>query len=108
MDAAYAIKLWSNPQNSTLGVLAQRESIYRLLNQTTPDTLQRDISAYTVDPATRYPNLNRESVNSWQVKHLIDTDDPSILEQTFMDTHALQMPHVETPGKRKRRSGGES
>ncbi|KAH8349464.1 hypothetical protein KR067_003228, partial [Drosophila pandora] len=64
MDAAYAIKLWSNPQNSTLGVLAQRESIYRLLNQTTPDTLQRDISAYTVDPATRYPNLNRDSVNS--------------------------------------------
>uniref|UniRef100_A0A6P4EFD8 F-actin monooxygenase n=1 Tax=Drosophila rhopaloa TaxID=1041015 RepID=A0A6P4EFD8_DRORH len=105
MDAAYAIKLWSNPQNSTLGVLAQRESIYRLLNQTTPDTLQRDISAYTVDPATRYPNLNRESVNSWQVKHLVDTDDPSILEQTFMDTHALQTPHVETPGRRKRRSG---
>ncbi|XP_034484694.1 F-actin-monooxygenase Mical isoform X1 [Drosophila innubila] len=105
MDAAYAIKLWSNPQNSTLGVLAQRESIYRLLNQTTPDTLQRDISAYTVDPATRYPNLNRESVNSWQVKHLVDTDDPTILEQTFMDTHALQMPHAETPGKRKRRSG---
>ncbi|XP_017057456.1 F-actin-monooxygenase Mical isoform X3 [Drosophila ficusphila] len=105
MDAAYAIKLWSNPQNSTLGVLAQRESIYRLLNQTTPDTLQRDISAYTVDPATRYPNLNRESVNSWQVKHLVDTDDPSILEQTFMDTHALQTPHLDTPGRRKRRSG---
>ncbi|XP_068157141.1 F-actin-monooxygenase Mical isoform X12 [Drosophila tropicalis] len=107
MDAAYAIKLWSNPQNSTLGVLAQRESIYRLLNQTTPDTLQRDISAYTVDPATRYPNLNRESVNSWQVKHLIDTDDPTILEQTFMDaTHAtLQLPRMETPGRRKRRSG---
>ncbi|XP_052859195.1 LOW QUALITY PROTEIN: F-actin-monooxygenase Mical [Drosophila gunungcola] len=105
MDAAYAIKLWSNPQNSTLGVLAQRESIYRLLNQTTPDTLQRDISAYTVDPATRYPNLNRESVNSWQVKHLVDTDDPSILEQTFMDTHTLQSPHVDTPGRRKRRSG---
>nr|XP_036674072.1 F-actin-monooxygenase Mical isoform X6 [Drosophila suzukii] len=105
MDAAYAIKLWSNPQNSTLGVLAQRESIYRLLNQTTPDTLQRDISAYTVDPATRYPNLNRESVNSWQVKHLVDTDDPSVLEQTFMDTHALQTPHVDTPGRRKRRSG---
>ncbi|XP_070073321.1 F-actin-monooxygenase Mical isoform X4 [Drosophila takahashii] len=105
MDAAYAIKLWSNPQNSTLGVLAQRESIYRLLNQTTPDTLQRDISAYTVDPATRYPNLNRESVNSWQVKHLVDTDDPAILEQTYMDTHALQTPHADTPGRRKRRSG---
>lgn len=29
MDAAYAIKLWANPANSTLGVMAQRESIYR-------------------------------------------------------------------------------
>ncbi|XP_037946362.1 F-actin-monooxygenase Mical isoform X9 [Teleopsis dalmanni] len=105
MDAAYAIKLWSNSHNSTLGVLAQRESIYRLLNQTTPENLQRDTGSYTVDPATRYPNLNRTSVNVWQVKHLIDTDDPSILEQTFMDTNALQPTQVDSPVRRKRRSG---
>ncbi|XP_058980162.1 F-actin-monooxygenase Mical [Musca domestica] len=105
MDAAYAIKLWSNPANSTLGVLAQRESIYRLLGQTTPENLQRDTGSYTVDPATRYPNLNRTSVNVWQVKHLIDTDDKSILEQTFMDTNALQVTQVDTPVRRKRRSG---
>lgn len=90
MDAAYAIKLWSNPKNSVLGVLAQRESIYRLLAQTTPENLQRDTGAYTVDPATRYPNLNRQSVNVWQVKHLIDSDDKAILEQTHMDINALQ------------------
>lgn len=90
MDAAYAIKLWSNPKNSVLGVLAQRESIYRLLAQTTPENLQRDTGAYTVDPATRYPNLNRQSVNVWQVKHLIDSDDKAILEQTHMDANALQ------------------
>ncbi|KAM7360809.1 molecule interacting with CasL isoform 2-T2 [Cochliomyia hominivorax] len=105
MDAAYAIKLWSNPGNSTLGVVAQRESIYRLLGQTTPENLQRDIGSYTVDPATRYPNLNRTSVNVWQVKHLIDTDDKSILEQTFMDANALQATQVDTPVRRKRRSG---
>lgn len=29
MDAAYVTKLWSNPRNSILGVVAQRESIYR-------------------------------------------------------------------------------
>lgn len=29
MDAAYAIKLWNNTRNSILGVVAQRESIYR-------------------------------------------------------------------------------
>ncbi|XP_046803698.1 F-actin-monooxygenase Mical isoform X3 [Lucilia cuprina] len=105
MDAAYAIKLWSNSGNSTLGVVAQRESIYRLLGQTTPENLQRDIGSYTVDPATRYPNLNRTSVNVWQVKHLIDTDDNTVLEQTFMDTNAIQPTQVDTPVRRKRRSG---
>uniref|UniRef100_A0A1A9VGD2 F-actin monooxygenase n=1 Tax=Glossina austeni TaxID=7395 RepID=A0A1A9VGD2_GLOAU len=105
MDAAYAIKLWSNSFNSVLGVVAQRESIYRLLNQTTPENLQRDIGSYTVDPATRYPNLNRTSVNVWQIKHLVDTDDQQILEQTYMDTNTLQITQVDTPVKRKRRSG---
>ncbi|KAL9897755.1 molecule interacting with CasL isoform 4-T10 [Glossina fuscipes fuscipes] len=105
MDSAYAIKLWSNSFNSILGVVAQRESIYRLLNQTTPENLQRDIGSYTVDPATRYPNLNRTSVNVWQIKHLVDTDDQQILEQTYMDTNTLQITQVDTPVKRKRRSG---
>lgn len=78
------------------------------MGQTTPENLQRDIGGYTVDPATRYPNLNRSSVNVWQVKHLIDTDDKSILEQTFMDTNALQVSQVDTPVRRKRRSGGKN
>jgi hypothetical protein len=71
MDAAYAIKLMANPNNSLLSVLAQRESIYRLLAQTTPENLHRDIGAYTLDPATRYPNLNRQSVLPHQVRYLI-------------------------------------
>lgn len=41
------------------------------------------------------------------MKHLIDTDDKSILEQTFMDTNALQVTQVDTPVRRKRRSGGK-
>lgn len=107
MDAAYAIKLWSNPRNSVLGVLAQRESIYRLLAQTTPENLQRDIGAYTVDPSTRYPNLNKSTVNVWQVKHLLDSDDNLLFEQTFMDTNALAATAPETPIRRKRRTGGK-
>lgn len=67
MDAAYAIKLFSNPNNSSLAVLAQRESIYRLLAQTTPENLHRDHGGYTLDPVTRYPNLNRQSVIPHQV-----------------------------------------
>lgn len=67
MDAAYAIKLFSNPNNSLLSVLSQRESIYRLLAQTTPENLNQNHSSYTLDPITRYPNLNRQSVLPYQV-----------------------------------------
>lgn len=104
MDAAYAVKLFANTNNSMLGVLAQRESIYRLLGQTTPENLHRDIGSYTLDPATRYPNLNRTSVNVFQVKSLIDSDDPLVLEQTHMDTNLLQQ-IPEPQVRRKRRTG---
>lgn len=106
MDAAYAIKLWSNQQNSILAVLAQRESIYRLLAQTTPENLHRDIGSYTLEPATRYKNLNKTAVSPHQVKHLLDTDDPTLLEQTFVDSNALNVV-PETLVRRKRRTGGE-
>lgn len=105
MDAAYAIKLWSNHSNSILAVLAQRESIYRLLGQTTPENLHRDIGAYTLDPGTRYPNLNRTAVTVHQLKHLLDTDDPALLEQTFVDSNAIQPLEQSAPLRRKRRTG---
>jgi hypothetical protein len=104
MDAAYAVKLFANHSNSLLAVLAQRESIYRLLAQTTPENLQRDIGAYTLDPASRYPNLNRSAVTVHQVKHLLESDDPSLLEQVFMDTNVMQL-SIEQPVRRKRRTG---
>lgn len=104
MDAGYAIKLWNNQRNSILAVLAQRESIYRLLAQTTPENLHRDIGSYTLDPATRYPNLNRSAVTVHQVKHLLNSDDPALLEQTFMDSNALQLV-PDQPIRRKRRTG---
>uniref|UniRef100_A0A336MWJ0 F-actin monooxygenase n=1 Tax=Culicoides sonorensis TaxID=179676 RepID=A0A336MWJ0_CULSO len=104
MDAAYAIKLFANPRNSILAVLAQRESIYRLLGQTTPENLNRDIGAYTLDPITRYPNLNKAAVTIVQVKHLLDTDDPTLLEQTHLDTNVLAERAMEGPLKRKRRT----
>lgn len=106
MDAAYAMKLWSNQRNSILAVLAQRESIYRLLAQTTPANLHRDINKYTLDPVTRYPALNQSSVKPINVKHLLDTDDLSLLEQTFASS---DVPNVaqQVTNKRKRLANGK-
>lgn len=101
LDAAYAMKLWANQRNSILAVLAQRESIYRLLAQTTPANLHRDINSYTLDPVTRYPALNQLSVEPIDVKHLLDTDDLSLLEP-YASNAAQQVTN-----KRKRRANGK-
>ncbi len=62
-----------------LEAIAERESIYKLLAQTTPENTVKDLNAYTVDPHTRYPTLNTKALLPAQVTHLVDTDDPSQL-----------------------------
>lgn len=60
---------------SHLQVLAERESIYRLLAQTTPENLNKDYKSYTIDPTTRYVNLNRNALSPKDVINLYDVDD---------------------------------
>ena len=62
---------------TTLEIISERESIYRLLPQTTPENTSKDYSAYTAEPQTRYPTLNTKLVLPCQVLHLVDTDNPS-------------------------------
>lgn len=44
-----------------------RESIYRLLPQTTTENISKNFEQYAIDPATRYPNLNSSRVRLHQV-----------------------------------------
>ncbi|XP_044752612.1 F-actin-monooxygenase Mical isoform X2 [Coccinella septempunctata] len=81
LDAAWAIRTWSLGKASPLEVLAERESTYRLLAQTTPDNLNKDWKSYTLDPSTRYPNLNRATVTPHQLVSLYDTDDIQNIEK---------------------------
>ena len=62
-----------------LEALAERESIYRILAQTTPENTCKDYAAYTADPSTRYPTLNRRLILPFQVTQLVDTDNPSLV-----------------------------
>ncbi|XP_035769591.1 F-actin-monooxygenase MICAL2 isoform X2 [Neolamprologus brichardi] len=68
-DTAWMVKSWAQGQ-PVLEVLAERESIYRLLPQTTPENIAKNFEQYTLDPATRYPNLNSTCVRPHQVRHL--------------------------------------
>ncbi|GFY40700.1 protein-methionine sulfoxide oxidase mical3a [Trichonephila inaurata madagascariensis] len=94
-DAAWMIRSWASGKMTTLQVLAERESIYRLLAQTTPENLSKDLNQYTLNPSSRYPNLNLLAVLPSQVRSLYATDGK--IEETVVDTV------VEMPRKKRRR-----
>ncbi|XP_015273699.1 PREDICTED: protein-methionine sulfoxide oxidase MICAL2 [Gekko japonicus] len=71
-DTAWMVRTWAQGK-LPLDILAERESIYRLLPQTTPENLTKNFDQYTIDPVTRYPNLNSSCVRPHQVKHLYIT-----------------------------------
>ncbi|XP_059582510.1 F-actin-monooxygenase MICAL3 isoform X3 [Alligator mississippiensis] len=74
MDSAWMVRSWSLGA-SPLEVLAERESIYRLLPQTTPENVTKNFSQYSIDPATRYPNINVNFLRPHQVRHLYNKGD---------------------------------
>ncbi|XP_069759629.1 F-actin-monooxygenase MICAL2-like isoform X6 [Narcine bancroftii] len=74
LDTAWMVKRWAE-EVPTLEVLAERESIYRLLPQTTPENISKNFEQYTIDPASRYPNLNSNCVQPHQVRQLYITTD---------------------------------
>ncbi|XP_041052876.1 F-actin-monooxygenase MICAL2 isoform X2 [Carcharodon carcharias] len=74
LDTAWMVKRWAEDIPS-LEILAERESIYRLLPQTTPENINKNFDQYTIDPGTRYPNLNSNCVQPHQVRQLYITTD---------------------------------
>ncbi|XP_077372736.1 protein-methionine sulfoxide oxidase mical3a isoform X9 [Festucalex cinctus] len=72
MDSGWMVKSWAQGKQP-LEVLSERESIYRLLPQTTPENVSKNFSHYSVDPTTRYPNISLNFLKPSQVRHLIDT-----------------------------------
>ncbi|KAG8524228.1 [F-actin]-monooxygenase MICAL2, partial [Galemys pyrenaicus] len=71
-DTAWMVKSW-HQGIPPLKLLAERESLYRLLPQTTPENINKNFEQYTLDPGTRYPNLNSNCVRPHQVQHLYVT-----------------------------------
>ncbi|XP_076879763.1 F-actin-monooxygenase MICAL2 isoform X3 [Brachyhypopomus gauderio] len=68
VDTAWMVKGWVQGKGP-LEVLAERESLYRLLPQTTPENITKNFEQYTIDPGTRYPNLNSSCVRPHQVRN---------------------------------------
>ncbi|XP_010771746.1 protein-methionine sulfoxide oxidase mical3a-like isoform X1 [Notothenia coriiceps] len=72
MDSGWMVKSWAQGK-TPLEVLAERESIYRILPQTTPENISKNFSHYSVDPTTRYPNISLNFLKPSQVRHFCDT-----------------------------------
>ncbi|XP_056674637.1 F-actin-monooxygenase MICAL1 isoform X2 [Monodelphis domestica] len=93
-DAAWTVKLWAKG-TQPLEVLAERESLYQLLSQTSPENMHRNITQYTLDPASRYPNLNLRSVTPQQVRDLYDVEAKELERRRSDKTDSRKLP---TPG----------
>nr|XP_055048021.1 F-actin-monooxygenase mical2b isoform X8 [Misgurnus anguillicaudatus] len=82
-DTVWMIKGWAQGKEP-LDLLSERESIYRLLPQTTAENISKNFEQYTIDPSTRYPNLNSTCVRPHQVRHLYISGEQnsSVLERS--------------------------
>uniref|UniRef100_A0A673ILB8 Molecule interacting with CasL protein 1 n=1 Tax=Sinocyclocheilus rhinocerous TaxID=307959 RepID=A0A673ILB8_9TELE len=73
-DTAWMVRSWGKGV-PPLEVLAERESVYQLLSQTTPENTSKNYAAYSIDPSTRYPNANLSLMKPVQIKRLYDIED---------------------------------
>ncbi|KAK2885233.1 hypothetical protein Q8A67_016070 [Cirrhinus molitorella] len=80
-DTAWMVRNWGKGV-PPLELLAERESVYQLLSQTSPENTSKNYAAYSIDPSTRYPNINLSSIKPIQIKRLYDKEDGKVNKQT--------------------------
>ncbi|KAK5611091.1 hypothetical protein CRENBAI_022162 [Crenichthys baileyi] len=83
-DTAWTVRSWAMGVLD-LKVIAERESMYQLLSQTTPDNTSKKYSLYSIDPTTRYQRVNLSAIQTHQVHHLYDVDKGSSLTIKLKD-----------------------
>ena len=70
------IREWSalklHNRTNCIQLIKQRESIYTLLAQTTPNNLQSNYTKYSLDPRTRYTHLNLMAIPDTVIQVLYD------------------------------------
>ncbi|XP_047248910.1 F-actin-monooxygenase mical2b isoform X6 [Girardinichthys multiradiatus] len=94
-DTAWMVRGWAQGKNC-LETLAERESIYRLLPQTTPENISKNLEQYTIDPATRYPNLNSSCVRPHQVRHLFIDGQSGLVEKGGLSRRPVNLSRKES------------
>ena len=75
-DAVWMVRQWASGDMSPIEIMEERESILKMLPQTTPENITKDFKNITIIPKTRYPNLPKHLFSSQQVRHLYSSDTP--------------------------------
>ncbi|KAF8361520.1 hypothetical protein PRIPAC_88443 [Pristionchus pacificus] len=73
-DTAWLIRQLSVSGRDEMELMAERESVYRLLAQVTKDNMHKNMTKYTIDPRTRYVSLDL-NVKTEDVKMLVWGDE---------------------------------
>ena len=66
------LKKFCEGEETPIKLIEEREALYHFLTSTTPEKLQKKTSAYSIDPQTRYPQLN--VIPTSDVSYLYDSD----------------------------------
>uniref|UniRef100_A0A183GR30 Calponin-homology (CH) domain-containing protein n=1 Tax=Heligmosomoides polygyrus TaxID=6339 RepID=A0A183GR30_HELPZ len=77
LDTAWLIREYGLNKRGPLEIIAERESIYRLLAQVTKDNMNKAINKYTIDPKTRYVSLE-SSLQPEDVVQIVSSDNPRL------------------------------
>merc|ERR1711892_840167 len=77
LDAVWMVHQWASGDMSPIEIMEERESILKLLPQTTPENITKDFKNMTIVPKSRYPNLPKHLYSSQQVRHLYSSDTPA-------------------------------
>ncbi|XP_052063696.1 F-actin-monooxygenase MICAL1-like isoform X2 [Mytilus californianus] len=72
LDTAWMIGNWKSMKEKPLDIIAQRESVYKVLSQTTQDNISKKFSNYTVEPKSRYSIINLKAVTTEKAKDFYD------------------------------------
>jgi len=85
-DMCWMMKQFNSEKSSSLEIIVQRESLFRMLPQMTTANIIKNVSNYSLDPSTRYVNINKGGFFILDSLALLDTDAPDevkmIIEKT--------------------------
>jgi len=75
-DAMWMVKQWAAGDMTPLEIIAERESVLRLLPQAEPHNITKDYKKMSIIPQSRYGNLNKNLYSTVQVQNLYQSDTP--------------------------------